>query len=85
MDKQRKPKTEIGIVSADKMSKTITVKIEYVQKHPMYGKYIRKFTKCKAHDEKNLARQGDKVEIQAIRPLSKTKRWKLVRILEKAG
>lgn len=84
--KERKPrKKRVGIVVSDKMDKTITVKIEYFQKHPKYGKYIRKFTKCKAHDEKNIARIGDKVEIQETRPLSKTKRWRLVQIIEKAS
>lgn len=79
-----KPKVLVGIVSSDKMTKTIVVKVERYFRHPKYGKYIRRFTVCKAHDEKEQAGEGDKVEIMETRPLSKTKRWRLVRILERA-
>ncbi len=80
---RNKTKTKIGVVSSDRMDKSITVRVEYRVKHPLYGKYIRKHTKCTAHDEKNAARTGDKVEIQETRPLSKRKRWKLNKIIEK--
>lgn len=77
------PKVLVGIVSSDKMTKTIVVKVERYFRHPKYGKYIRRYTVCKAHDEKEEARRGDKVEIMETRPLSKTKSWRLVRIVER--
>lgn len=77
-------KTEIGIVTSDKMEKTITVEIHYMVEHPRYKKYIRRHTKFKAHDEKREAHIGDRVEIQETRPLSKTKRWRLVRVVERS-
>jgi small subunit ribosomal protein S17 len=67
------------------MDKTITVKVEKLVKHPLYGKYIKRATIYKAHDEEKKAKVGDKVEIMETRPLSKTKRWRLVRILEEAA
>ena len=73
-----------GIVKSAKMQKTITVESNYLQKHPKYGKYLKKYTKYYAHDEKNEARPGDLVEITATRPLSKLKRFRLVRIVRKA-
>ena len=76
-------KAVIGIVSSDKMEKTIAVKIEYLVKHKKYKKYIRRWTTFKAHDEHNDAKIGDKVEIIETRPLSKSKRWRLVRVVEK--
>lgn len=80
---RKKPKKKIGVVSSDRMDKSISVRVEYRVKHPLYGKYIRKHIKCTAHDEKNTARTGDKVEIQETRPLSKQKRWTLNKIIEK--
>ena len=77
-------KTKTGIVSSDKMEKTITVAVERKVKHPIYGKFVKKTTKFHAHDEKNEAKPGDVVRIMETRPLSKTKRWRLVEILEKA-
>lgn len=77
-------KQRIGLVVSDKMDKTITVAIQRQIKHPMYGKFIKKTTKLKAHDEKNDAGYGDTVRIQETRPLSKTKRWRLVEIVERA-
>lgn len=77
-------KTKTGIVSSDKMNKTITVAVERKVKHPIYGKFVKKTTKFHAHDEKNEAKPGDVVKIAETRPLSKTKRWRLVEILEKA-
>lgn len=80
-EKKIRRKVVVGIVTSDKMDKTIAVKSERVVKHPKYGKYTKKFTVYKAHDEKNEARVGDKIKIMESRPLSKTKRWQLVQIL----
>lgn len=77
-------KTRIGVVSSDKMVKTITVNVERKVKHPMYGKFIKKSSSFHAHDEQNAAGTGDVVRIMETRPLSKTKRWRLVEIIEKA-
>jgi len=77
-------KTKTGVVRSDKMDKTITVAVERKVKHPIYGKFVKKTTKFHAHDEKNEARPGDVVRIMETRPLSKTKRWLLVEIVEKA-
>jgi len=76
-------KTRIGIVTSNKMTKTITVAVERKVKHPIYGKFVKKTTKFHAHDEKNEASIGDVVRIMETRPLSKTKRWRLVEIVEK--
>ena len=70
-----------GKVVSDKMDKTITVRQERLVKHPLYGKYIRRATSYKAHDENNQARMGDVVEITYGRPISKTKNWRLVRVV----
>ena len=75
-------KTVSGVVTSNKMSKTITVKSEKLVKHPKYGKFVRRTTTYKAHDEENKASIGDKVEIAETRPLSKTKRWRLVGIVK---
>lgn len=75
-------KTVIGIVSSNKMTNTITVKSERRIKHPRYGKFVKRVTVYKAHDEENKAEQGDKVEIMESRPISKDKRWRLVRIVK---
>ena len=77
-------KTKTGTVSSDKMNKTITVAVERKVKHPIYGKFVKKTTKFHAHDEKNEAKPGDVVKIEKTRPLSKTKRWRLVEKIEKA-
>ncbi len=74
----------IGHVVSDKMDKTISVKVYWSVKHREYGKVIRRVTTCRAHDEKNLAQIGDKVLIYETRALSKTKRWKLVKVIESA-
>ena len=76
-------KTRIGVVSSNKMDKTITVEVHTKVKHPIYKKTINKTTKLKAHDEKNECDIGDTVEIAETRRLSKDKRWRLVRIVEK--
>ncbi|MEY4458701.1 MAG: hypothetical protein RIS25_1294 [Actinomycetota bacterium] len=77
-------KTRRGIVSSDKMDKTITVVVEDRVKHPLYGKVMTRSSKIKAHDENNTAGIGDLVVIAETRPLSATKRWRLVEIVEKA-
>ncbi|MBQ1551996.1 MAG: 30S ribosomal protein S17 [Clostridia bacterium] len=77
-------KTRVGKVVSDKMEKTIVVAIEDNVKHPTYGKIIKRTSKIHAHDENGECRVGDKVEVMETRPLSKTKRWRLVRIIEKA-
>jgi small subunit ribosomal protein S17 len=77
-------KTRIGVVSSNKMAKTITVAVERKVKHPIYGKFVKKTTRFHAHDEKNECAVGDLVKIMESRPLSKTKRWRLVEIVEKA-
>ncbi|MEK6635484.1 MAG: 30S ribosomal protein S17 [Planctomycetota bacterium] len=74
----------VGIVTGKKMQKTITVEVLRLVKHPRYGKYIKRSSIYKAHDENNQAKVGDKVEIIETRPLSKTKSTKLVRIIDKA-
>jgi len=83
IDRKRR-KTRIGVVSSNKMTKTITVAVERKVKHPIYGKFVKKTTKFHAHDEQNTAGIGDVVRIMETRPLSKTKRWRLVEIIEKA-
>ena len=77
-------KQRVGLVVSSKMDKTITIAIERQVKHPIYGKYVKQTTKLKAHDETNDAGEGDTVRIQETRPLSKTKRWRLVEIVERA-
>ncbi len=77
-------KTRIGIVSSNKMMKTITVTVERKVKHPLYGKFLKKSSSFHAHDDSNNANIGDVVRIMETRPLSKTKRWRLVEIIEKA-
>jgi len=77
-------KTKTGSVTSDKMDKTITVAVERKVKHPIYGKFVKKTTKFHAHDQTNEAKPGDVVRIMETRPLSKTKRWRLVEIIEKA-
>ena len=77
-------KTAQGYVVSDKMTKTVVVELEDRVKHPLYGKVIRRTTKVKAHDENNTAGIGDLVLIMETRPLSATKRWRVVEILEKA-
>ena len=77
-------KTRRGYVTSDKMEKTIVVEVEDRVKHPLYGKVIRRTSKVKAHDEANTAGVGDLVIISETRPLSTTKRWRLVEVVEKA-
>lgn len=77
-------KERVGIVTSNKMEKSITVSVERRQKHPMYGKFIKLTKKFHAHDEKNDCNIGDTVRIMETRPMSKTKRWRLVEIIERA-
>lgn len=74
----------VGEVISDKMDKTISVQVFRRVRHEKYGKYLKKTSVYKAHDEKNVAKTGDKVRIQMTRPLSKTKRWRLMEVVEKA-
>ena len=84
MTERKRRKTRIGIVSSNKMTKTITVAVERKVKHPTYGKFMSKSTKLMAHDEKNECSIGDTVKVMETRPLSKNKRWRLVEIVERA-
>ena len=84
MSERNLRKTRIGIVRSNKMEKTISVAVERKLRHPIYGKFVKKTNKFTAHDEKNECNIGDTVLIMETRPLSKTKRWRLVEILERA-
>ena len=77
-------KERIGIVTSNKMNKSIVVSVARKEKHPMYGKFVTKTNKFVAHDEENTCNEGDKVRIMETRPLSKKKNWRLVEILERA-
>ncbi|MBR2523837.1 MAG: 30S ribosomal protein S17 [Clostridiales bacterium] len=77
-------KNRVGIVTSDKMDKTIVVSVSEHVKHPLYGKIMKRTYKLKAHDENNECHVGDKVQVMETRPLSKDKRWRLVQIVEKA-
>ena len=83
-DKRGDRKTRRGYVVSDKMQKTVVVEVEDRVKHPLYGKVIRRTSKVKAHDESNEVGTGDRVLIMETRPLSATKRWRVVEVLEKA-
>jgi len=78
-------KTEIGVVTSDKMNKTRRVEVERLVPHPKYGKFLRRRTVCHAHDEQNQSHVGDLVEIMETRPLSKLKRWRIVRIVRQGA
>ncbi|MGI6378321.1 30S ribosomal protein S17 [bacterium] len=84
MEERKSRRTLSGVVVSDKMAKTITVLVETAKKHSLYGKRVISTKKYKAHDEQESARVGDKVEIMECRPLSATKHFRLVRILERA-
>lgn len=83
MTERKLRKTKVGVVTSNKMTKTITVAVERRVKHPIYGKFVKKTTRFHAHDEKSECHIGDLVKIMETRPLSKTKRWRLVEIVEK--
>lgn len=84
METRKLRKERVGVVSSNKMDKSITVAVKWKEKHPIYGKFVNKTRKFHAHDEKNECSIGDTVRIMETRPLSKTKRWRLVEIVEKA-
>jgi small subunit ribosomal protein S17 len=84
-EQQASNRTLQGRVVSDKMDKTITVLVERQVQHPIYGKFIRRSTKVHAHDENNECRAGDTVVVEQCRPLSKTKTWRVVRVVERAG
>ncbi len=84
METRNLRKERIGVVFSNKMDKTVTVAVKWKEKHPIYGKFVNKTKKFHAHDEKNDCNIGDTVRIMETRPLSKTKRWRLVEILERA-
>ena len=77
-------RTVTGVVTADKMDKTVKVRVERLVQHPQFSKTLRKHYDCYAHDEKREAKLGDRVELMESRPLSKLKHWRLVRVVEKA-
>ena len=84
METRNLRKERTGVVTSNKMDKSITVAIKWKEKHPIYGKFVNKTKKYHAHDEKNECGIGDTVKIMETRPLSKTKRWRLVQIIERA-
>ena len=84
MEQRRLRKERVGVVSSNKMDKTITVAVKWTEKHPIYGKFVNKTKKYHAHDEKNECNIGDTVRIMETRPLSRTKRWRLVNIIDRA-
>ncbi|MES2588975.1 MAG: 30S ribosomal protein S17 [Bacteroidota bacterium] len=84
MEKRNLRKEKIGVVTSDKMEKSIVVSVERKVKHPKYGKFVKKTTKFVAHDETNDCNIGDTVRIMETRPLSKNKNWRLVEIVERA-
>ena len=84
MEERNYRKTRIGEVVSDKMDKTSVVAIKENEKHPLYGKVMKRTYKLKAHDENNTCGIGDKVKVMETRPLSKDKRWRLVEVVEKA-
>ena len=84
MEARNLRKQRQGVVTSDKMDKTIVVSSKFKEKHPIYGKFVQKTKKYHAHDEKNDAHIGDTVLIMETRPLSKTKRWRLVQVVERA-
>ena len=84
METRNLRKERTGVVTSNKMDKSITVAVKWKEKHPIYGKFVNKTKKFHAHDEKNECNIGDTVRIMETRPLSKTKRWRLVQIIERA-
>ena len=84
METRNLRKERTGVVTSNKMDKSITIAIKWKEKHPIYGKFVNKTKKYHAHDEKNECGIGDTVKIMETRPLSKTKRWRLVQIIERA-
>ena len=85
METRNLRKERTGVVFSNKMDKSITVAVKWKEKHPIYGKFVNKTKKYHAHDEKNECNVGDTVKMMETRPLSKTKRWRLVQIIERAS
>lgn len=83
-EKREVKKVKTGTVVSNKMNKTVMVLVERLIKHPLYGKYVKRQVKYMAHDEKAECKEGDKVKILEMRPMSKVKRWRVTQILEKA-
>lgn len=83
-DEKIKTRAIIGVVVSDKMDKTITIKVERLVKHPIYGKYIKRSTKYAVHDENNQAKEGDTVSITSCKPMSKNKAFSLLKVIETA-
>ncbi|MFT4663618.1 MAG: small subunit ribosomal protein S17 [Polaribacter sp.] len=84
MAERAERKQKVGVVSSSKMDKSITVLVQRRLKHPIYGKFVKKTKKFMAHDEANDCKEGDTVRIMECRPLSKSKRWRLIEVLERA-
>ena len=84
MEKRNLRKERVGVVTSDKMDKSVVVAVERKVKHPKYGKFVKKTSKFVAHDEKNDCNSGDTVKIMETRPMSKTKVWRVIEILERA-
>ena len=84
METRNLRKERIGVVFSNKMEKTVTVTVKWKEKHPIYGKFVNKTRKFHAHDEKNDCNIGDTVRIMETRPLSKTKRWRVIEVIERA-
>jgi small subunit ribosomal protein S17 len=84
MVERRSRKMQVGVVTSDKMAKTVVVRIETTTRHPLYKKTIRRSHTLKAHDEAGVAKAGDRVRIMETRPLSKDKRWRVVEVVERA-
>ncbi len=84
MEERNLRKERVGVVVSDKMDKSVVVAVEIREKHPIYGKFVKKTKRFHVHDEKNDSHEGDTVRIMETRPLSKTKRWRLVEIIERA-
>jgi small subunit ribosomal protein S17 len=84
IEEKKLKRTQVGRVVSDKMNKSATIVIERLVKHPLYGKYIKRTTKLHVHDENNECSTGDTVMIEECRPISKTKSWRLVKVLEQA-
>lgn len=83
-EQEKKARSTSGVVISNKMDKTVTVLVERQEKHPLYKKYIRKSTKLHAHDESNECNQGDTVQIEECRPMSKSKSWRVIEVVSRA-
>jgi small subunit ribosomal protein S17 len=84
-DQEKSARSTSGVVISNKMDKTVTVLVERQEKHPLYKKYIRKSTKLHAHDETNECNEGDTVQIEECRPMSKSKSWRVIEVVSRAN